>query len=90
MGHDLYKTGDHDAPDAIKDRNGEVALGQCRRCGAAEVDLSGPCDRQYRELRRASEAMVGALDNMHARGETFTARVSLATAELRAVLATSQ
>lgn len=42
--HDLYKTGDSDAPEQIKDRNGEVALNLCRRCGRGEVELSAPCD----------------------------------------------
>lgn len=37
--HDLYETGDSDAPEAIKDRNGEVVLNMCRRCGKAEVEL---------------------------------------------------
>jgi len=42
--HDLFKTGDPDAPEAIKDRNGHVALDQCRRCGRAEIELSEVCD----------------------------------------------
>jgi len=37
--HDLYKTGDADAPESIRDRNGEVALALCRRCGKGERDL---------------------------------------------------
>jgi hypothetical protein len=41
--HDLYKAGDRDAPDEIKDRNGEVVLGLCKRCGRAEIELSEPC-----------------------------------------------
>lgn len=41
--HELYKTGDKDAPDPIKDRNGEVVLGLCRRCGKGEIELSEPC-----------------------------------------------
>lgn len=41
--HDLYQTGDDDAPDAIKDRNGEVVLGLCRRCGKGESLLIEPC-----------------------------------------------
>lgn len=41
--HDLYKTGDHDAPYTIKDRNGEVVLGLCRNCEKAEIELSEPC-----------------------------------------------
>ncbi len=41
--HDLYKTGDSDAPDVIKDRNGEVVLELCRRCGRAERELGPSC-----------------------------------------------
>lgn len=41
--HVLYKTGDSDAPEHIKDRNGDVALNLCRRCGRGEVELSVPC-----------------------------------------------
>lgn len=44
MLHDLYKSGDEDAPDNIKDRNGEVVLALCRRCGKGEADLDKmPC-----------------------------------------------
>lgn len=43
-GHQLYRTGDTDAPEAIKDRNGEVALDCCRKCGRGESDLTEPCD----------------------------------------------
>jgi NTP pyrophosphatase (non-canonical NTP hydrolase) len=45
--HDLYKTGDPDAPNYILDRNGEVVLGQCRRCGLVEAELVGPCKVPY-------------------------------------------
>lgn len=43
--HLLFKTGDPDAPEVIKDRNGEVVLEQCRRCGKAEreLHLDQPC-----------------------------------------------
>ena len=44
--HDLYETGDADAPDVIKDRNGAVMLGLCRRCNRAEIELSSPCPPQ--------------------------------------------
>lgn len=37
--HVLYETGDKDAPDAVKDRNGEVVLGLCKVCGLAEIQL---------------------------------------------------
>jgi hypothetical protein len=39
MNHELYKTGDADAPEQIKDRNGEVCLSRCRKCGLAESEL---------------------------------------------------
>lgn len=39
MEHKLYETGDIDAPDAIKDRNGEVVLSMCARCGRGEQQL---------------------------------------------------
>lgn len=42
--HDLYKTGDLDAPHQIKDRNNEVVLRLCRRCGRAESWLTHPCE----------------------------------------------
>lgn len=43
MFHTLYATGDGDAPDSIKDRNGDVTLGLCRICGRGEADLIEPC-----------------------------------------------
>ncbi len=42
--HDLYKTGDKDAPESILDNRGEVALDLCRVCGRGEADLRGGCD----------------------------------------------
>ena len=42
--HNFYKTGDKDAPDIIKDRNGEVVLNLCRSCGKAEGDLNSYCE----------------------------------------------
>lgn len=44
--HVLYETGDADAPDAIKDRNGDVVLALCRNCGKGEIDLHGSCRNQ--------------------------------------------
>lgn len=41
--HNLYLTGDPDAPASVKDGNGEVVLGLCRDCGKGESELSGPC-----------------------------------------------
>lgn len=42
--HELYEIGDNDAPDYIKDRNGEVVLGFCRKCGRGEIELIEPCE----------------------------------------------
>lgn len=39
MNHLLYKDGDPDLPQAILDRNGQVVLGLCRICNAAEAEL---------------------------------------------------
>jgi hypothetical protein len=39
------------------------------------------------ELRKAARALISAIDDMHNRGETFTARVSMATYALRKLLA---
>lgn len=44
-GHVLFKTGDADAPEVIKDRNGEVVLGLCRHCNKGEIELAGTCTR---------------------------------------------
>ena len=41
--HDLIKTGDLDAFDAIKDRNGEVVLAYCRVCKEGEGSLAATC-----------------------------------------------
>jgi hypothetical protein len=41
--HNLYQEGDPGAPDSIKDRNGEVVLGLCKRCGRGEAELVEPC-----------------------------------------------
>jgi hypothetical protein len=41
--HVLYRTADADAPGVICDARGEVVLGLCRRCGAAEAQLVAPC-----------------------------------------------
>jgi len=42
--HRLYGRHDKDAPDVIRDRNGEVVLGLCRDCGAGEIELElAPC-----------------------------------------------
>jgi hypothetical protein len=47
--HILYTNKDKDAPDSIKDRNGDVVLDLCKICGKAESDLDKPC-KSSREL----------------------------------------
>lgn len=37
--HDLYLTGDYDAPSQILDSNGHVVLSMCKKCGLAEAEL---------------------------------------------------
>lgn len=37
--HDCYKDGDADIPEQICDSNGQVVLGQCKRCGLVEIEL---------------------------------------------------
>lgn len=41
--HDVYTNADPDRPAVICDKNGEVVLDLCKRCGKAEVELSGAC-----------------------------------------------
>jgi hypothetical protein len=41
--HDLYSDADADRPSVICDTNGQVALGLCKRCGKAEIELGEPC-----------------------------------------------
>ncbi len=48
--HVLYKNRDKDAPESIKDANGDVVLGLCRVCGKGERDLQEPCKPQAEQL----------------------------------------
>jgi len=41
--HVLFTRDDADAPDCIKDRNGDIALGLCRICGKGEAELAESC-----------------------------------------------
>lgn len=49
--HQLYETGDTDAPDILKDRNGAVVLRMCRACGRAEASLDEPCSSRATPVR---------------------------------------
>jgi hypothetical protein len=42
--------------------------------------------QENEKLRAASINLMAAIDNMHERGETFTARVSIAAADMRRIL----
>ena len=44
--HDLYTDTDEDAPESIKDRNGNVALNLCKKCGRGEAELTEPCRKE--------------------------------------------
>lgn len=55
-GHDLWKTRDAGKPSQILDRNGEVALDLCKRCGKAEAELSADnCTPAKREASSENE-----------------------------------
>jgi hypothetical protein len=56
-GHALYERADKDAPEQIKDRNGDIVLNCCKVCGMAEVELSEPCVDRV----EAAEAHLKAL-----------------------------
>ena len=43
MHHVFYKDSDTDAPESIRDRNGQIALSVCRVCGQGEGDLEEFC-----------------------------------------------
>lgn len=63
--HVLYETGDVDAPESIKDRNGDVVLRLCRRCGAGEIELEESCvDRLVAKLREKNDSILDAKISM--------------------------
>ncbi|HBS81057.1 MAG TPA: hypothetical protein DD989_20785, partial [Pseudomonas sp.] len=59
--HDLYRTSDEDAPESIKDRNGEVVLDLCRKCGRGEVELKDGCKAEPAPAQDEREAFNRAL-----------------------------
>jgi hypothetical protein len=62
MNHVLYNTGDNDAPDVIKDGNGEVALGLCRVCGGGECALATECPEELVTAQDSDLICNGELD----------------------------
>jgi hypothetical protein len=74
--HELYETGDPEAPDIIKDRNGEVVLGLCKSCGRGEIELSEPCTPRvkqelvrWRHKKRGGEYSVIAHGRLQIEGD---------------------
>lgn len=66
-GHELYRQGDKDAPDGIKDRNGEIVLCCCRVCGEFEAGLEKPCTADKpvpANDRRHLEELAAVLDRL--------------------------
>ncbi|MCP3017443.1 hypothetical protein [Cupriavidus basilensis] len=62
--HTLYEKGDPDAPESIKDRNGDIALRLCKICGRGEFELAAPCAPRIPNddvLNEASWAFVEAM-----------------------------
>lgn len=59
--HRLWSNKDtdkHNAPNAIKDRNGDIALAVCRDCGAGEIELEqGVCPALTSENKALKEAL---------------------------------
>jgi hypothetical protein len=57
--HDLYTDADKDRPSAICDRNGQVVLGLCKRCGRGEIELETHCGVRRICMRPELGALYG-------------------------------
>ena len=64
MKHILYVTGDHDAPSAILDPNGEVVLSLCKVCGGAEGAMPTDCPGRALSEQQLDDIYAGRLDYM--------------------------
>ncbi len=64
--HDLYKKGDRGVPEQILDRNGDVVLDCCKRCGKAEIELAEPCITEPMQSDCYKECAIG--DSNYAAG----------------------
>ena len=60
-GHVLYVTGDPDAPNSIKDRNGEVVLSHCRVCNGGESELEETCASRLAKEKAELERKLGKM-----------------------------
>ena len=71
--HTCYEKADPDAPESIKDRNGDIALSLCKICGRGEFELAAPCTPRIpndNALDDASWAFVEANTDLQP-GEVF-------------------
>jgi hypothetical protein len=74
--HELYTNADTDKPEAILDRNGEVVIGLCKRCGKGESELSGQCAQQaepvaWPKKRKPRAAEITESNEHYARSEGY-------------------
>lgn len=69
--HDLYKTGDKDAPDRIKDNNGEVVLSLCKRCGKAEAELDEWYCIDDKKMKKAHDILREAAQTYEERNKVY-------------------
>lgn len=60
--HILFETEDKDAPDSIRDRNGEVCLDLCKVCHGAEACLPTNCPGRPLTYFEMDKIQVGELD----------------------------
>jgi hypothetical protein len=60
--HIFYETEDSDAPEEIKDQNGEVCLGMCKICRCAEGTLPTNCPGYPIGFDAEKEIYKGILD----------------------------
>lgn len=58
LSHQLFRTSDKDAPDNIRDANGEVVLGLCKICGKAEIELEEPCEQLSFDMHPDERAVL--------------------------------
>jgi len=61
MEHDLYADTDPDRPWIICDRNGQVVLGLCKRCGRAESQLVEPCGTPWNDFSNIEARVLAQL-----------------------------
>lgn len=83
-GHTLYETGDPDAPQSILDSNGEVTLGLCKVCGAAEIQLQQPCT--VPRQRATTVDIVRKLQACHVKAKQLNEQLEALAAECCRVL----